>query len=136
NPAGTTTFGGTVGATNALTSVTTNAAGSTIINGLTITTSAAQTYLSLHELFRSTTLTSSGSGAINLASTVNGLFSLTANTAGTTTFGGAVGATNALTSVTTNAAGSTVINGLTITTSGAQTYNDAVTLGANTTLTS
>ena len=37
--------------------------------------------------------------------------------------------------MTTNAGGSTAINGATITTTGAQTYNDAVTLGAGTTLT-
>ena len=58
------------------------------------------------------------------------------NTAGTTTFAGAVGNTDtAVTSVTTDAAGTTAINGATIKTTGIQTYNDAVTLGADTTLT-
>ena len=65
---------------------------------------------------------------ITLGSTGNGAFSLTVNTAGTTTFGGAVGGTTALTSVTTDAPGSTAINGGSVTTSGAQTYNDAVTV--------
>jgi len=52
-----------------------------------------------------------------------------------TTFGGAVGGTTALASLTTDAAGSTAINGGSVRTSGAQTYNDAVTLGANSNLT-
>ena len=51
-------------------------------------------------------------------------------------FGGAVGGCTALTSVTTDAPGSTALNGGIVTTTGAQTYNDAVTLGANTTATS
>jgi len=136
NTAGTTTFGGAVGATTALTSLSTNAGGSTNINGGAITTTGAQTYNDAVALGANTTLTSTGSGNVTLGSTVNGAFSLAVNTAGTTTFGGAVGATTALTSLSTNAGGSTNINGGTITTTGAQTYNDAVTLGANTTLTS
>ena len=65
---------------------------------------------------------------------MNGAQTLTVNTAGTTTFGGAVGGTTALTSLTTDAAGTTAINGGAVTTTGAQTYNDDVTLGAGTTL--
>jgi filamentous hemagglutinin family protein len=61
---------------------------------------------------------------------------LTVNTQGVTTFGGAVGATNALASLTTNAGGTTRIDGGSVRTTGAQTYGDAVTLGADTTLTS
>ena len=50
---------------------------------------------------------------------------LTANAAGTKTFGGAVGGGgNPLTSVTTNGGGTTVLNGGAVTTTGAQTYND------------
>src|SRR5260370_32637421 len=66
----------------------------------------------------------------------SGAFSLVVNTAGITTFGGAVGGTTALTSVTTDAAGSTAINGGSVTTTGAQNYNDTFMLGANTALTS
>ncbi|GDY10888.1 hypothetical protein LBMAG52_43760 [Planctomycetia bacterium] len=51
-----------------------------------------------------------------------------------TTFGGAVGTTFDLLSLTTNADGTTAINGGTVTTSGDQTYNDPVTLGADATL--
>jgi mucin-19 len=42
-----------------------------------------------------------------------------------------VGGTTALTSLTTNAGGTTAINGGVVTTSGAQTYNDAVTVNAD-----
>jgi hypothetical protein len=79
-------------------------------------------------------MTSFGNQAITFNNTVNGAQTLAVNTTGTTTFGGAVGGTTALTSLTTNAGGTTAINGGTVTTTGAQTYNDAVTLGANTTL--
>ena len=41
-----------------------------------------------------------------------------------------------LTTLTTNAGGTRALNGGTVTTTGAQTYNDAVTLGADTTFTS
>src|SRR5207302_1659196 len=127
NDSGTTTFGGAVGNANALTSLTTNAGGTTAINGGAVTTSGAQTYNDAVTLGANTILTGVGN---TFQSTVNGLFSLTVNGSGTTTFGGAVGNANALTSLTTNAGGTTAINGGAVTTSGAQAYNDAVTLGA------
>ena len=46
------------------------------------------------------------------------------------------GGTLALASLTTDAAGSTQVNGGSVTTTGAQTYNDRVTLGAGATFTS
>ncbi len=69
--------------------------------------------------------------------TVNGAFGLTVNTSGSgvTTFAGAVGAVNALTSLTTNADGTLLINGGAVTTTGAQSYAESVTLGASATLT-
>src|SRR5262249_30689973 len=130
--ADTTTFGGAVGGTTALTSVTTDAAGSTAINGGGVTTTGAQTYNDQVTLGADATLTSTGSGNISLASVLDGAFNLTVNTAGTTTFGGLVGDTTALTSVTTDADGSTALNGGGVTTTGAQSYNDAATLGADT----
>ncbi|TSA15100.1 MAG: S-layer family protein, partial [Betaproteobacteria bacterium] len=132
NSTGTTTFGGAVGGTAALTTLTTNAGGTTAINGGAVTTSAAQTYNDAVTLGAATTLTGVG---VTFATTVDGANTLTVNDSGTTIFGGVVGGTTALTSVTTNAAGTTAINGGTVTTTGAQTYNDAVTFGANTTLT-
>jgi hypothetical protein len=61
---------------------------------------------------------------------------VTSNNSGSTTFGGALGAASALASVTTNGDGTVAINGGTVATTNNQTYNDAVTLGANASLTS
>ena len=130
NTSGTTTFGGAVGGTFALISVTTDAGGVTAINGGSITTTGAQTFSDAVTLGNNATLTSTGSGTIAFGSTLDGAGGLTANTAGTTTFGGAVGATTPLATLTTDAAGSTTVSG-NVTTSAAQAFNDAVTLGAN-----
>jgi hypothetical protein len=86
-------------------------------------------------LTANTILSGNTAGAITLGGTVNGGYSLTVNTTGNTTFTLAVGNTTALTTLTTNASGTTYINGGAITTSSTQTYNDAVVLGADTTLT-
>ncbi len=108
--------------------------GITTLNGNLTTTNSTITLNSPVTLAANTIL-NTGAGAIAFGNTLNGAFSLTANSTGTTTFGGIVGGTTALTSVTTNAGGTTAINGGAITTTGNQTYNDAVTLGANTVLT-
>ena len=72
--------------------------------------------------------------AVNFAGTVNGAEALSVGTGtGTTTFSAAVGGTTPLASLT--AAGGTVIDGGVVHTSGVQTYDAAVTLGANTALT-
>jgi len=208
NSSGTTTFGGAVGGTTALTSLTTDAAGETAITGGAITTTGDQAYNDDVRLGANTVLsgsnvvfaigingdgndlainapvtivdnqlnggaatnvgmftagqlanvsgdtsfadgytmagattleeswTVSGTGNITFSDTVDGDYALVVNTTGTTTFGGAVGGTAALTSLTTDAGGTTAINGGAITTGGAQTYNDNVTLGAGTTLSS
>ena len=81
-------------------------------------------------------IANAGTGNFGFAGAVNGAEALTVNSTGTTTFGSAVGGTIALASLTTDAGGSTAINGGGVSTSGAQSYNDAVTLGADTTLTS
>ena len=131
NTTGATTFGGTVGGATALTALTTDAGGTTAINGGSVTTTGAQTYNDAVTLGATTTLASTGGGAIAFNSTVDGIQALIVNTAGTTTFGGAVGGTTALTAVTTDPAGTTAINGGSITTTGSQAYNDAVSLGAD-----
>src|SRR5204862_70865 len=105
NSSGTTTFGGAVGASTALASLTTDAGGMTAINGGSIQTTGFQAYHDAVTLGANATLTSTGAGNITFASTVDGGFSLTVNTAGTTTFGGAVGASAALASLTTDAGG-------------------------------
>src|SRR5207237_156154 len=114
---------GNVGGSTPLASITTNAAGSTQLNGTVITT-GAQTYNDPVSLAGATTLTSTASGAVTFANFINGAFALTVNTAGVTAFNGVVGGTTALTSLTTDAPGSTQINSAGVTTTGAQTYND------------
>ncbi len=102
----------------------------THLNTTSITTSGGQSYGGTTTLGADITLTSTGAGAIALGN-VNGAFSLTVNTAGSTTFNGAV---VGLASVTTDAPGTTSIDA-NVTTTGGQSYNDAVTLGASVTLT-
>ena len=55
--------------------------------------------------------------------------SLTINSNGITTLGGAVGTTRALSSLSTDASGTVVLTGGNINTQGAQTFNDPITLG-------
>ncbi len=149
NTSGRTVFGGAVGATNALASLTTDNEGpqdlGTFLNGGSVATTGAQTYNDGVAIGAATTLTSTAGGKIAFVSTLdsNGATTpqaLTVNTSGRTVFGGTVGATNALASLTTDNEGpqdlGTFLNGGSVTTTGAQTYNDAVTLGAATTLTS
>lgn len=88
-------------------------------------------------LSANTTLTATGGNAglgtggnITFGRTVDGNAdgrTLTVNTNGQTTFSGAVGGTTPLASLTTNAAGTVRIGG-NVTTTGAQTYNDPLTL--------
>jgi len=107
-------------------------AGATQLTGA-ITTSGTQTYNDAVTLTGATTLASSGNGAIAFNGTVNGAQTLAVNTTGATTFASAVGGTTALTSLTTNAGGTTSIGGSSVRTTGNQTYNDNVSLGAPTT---
>jgi hypothetical protein len=143
NDGGTTTLAGAVGGTglagDKLASLSTDAAGTTAINGGSVSTTGTQTYGGAVSLGADTTLSGVG---ITLGSTVksNGTArSLTINDSGATTLTGAIGGTGTagdkLASLTTDAAGSTALNGATVLTTGTQTYGDAVTLGADTTLT-
>ena len=129
NSSGITTFGGAVGGVIPLTRVTTNAGGTLLMNGGSVTTTGAQSYGEAVTLGANTTLDAS-SGDVTLSSTVDGAYTLTVNSTGTTTFGDAMGHTTALTRVTTNAGGTLVMNGAEVTTTGAQSYGEAVTLGA------
>jgi len=123
---------GAVGQTTALTSLTTDAGGTTTLDG-NVTTTGAQTYGDAVILGADVTLASTGNSAISLG-TVDGAHALTVNTTGGTALG-AVGQAMSLTSLTTNAGGTTTLNG-SVTTTGAQTYGDAVTLGNDLTLAS
>ncbi len=131
---GVTTLGGAVGAGTALTSLTTDASGSVLISGSGVSTTAAQTYNDAVNLGANTTLTSTGGGDIRLVDALNGAHALTVNTAGVSRFEGVVGGVAPLSSLTTDAPGSVWVSGGAVTTTGAQTYNDAVVLGANATL--
>lgn len=136
NTTGTTTFGGAVGNTLALSALTTNSGGGTVINGGQISTTGTQTYNDAVTLASDTTLNASNITFNNAVNSTGANRSLTLNATGTSTFNAAVGNILALSSLTTNAGGSTAINGGQINTTGAQVYNDAVTLGANAVLAS
>lgn len=112
---------------------------STTLQG-SIQTGDDQIYTGAVTLAGATTLTSTGSGTITFAGTLDSDATprdLTIGTYGATTFGGLVGA-SPLNSLTINAGGSTAINGGSITTSGAagQVYSNDVVLGADTALNS
>ena len=136
NTSGNNVFNAIVGGTNALTSIATNTGGGTTINTTGITTSGSQTYNDAVTLTANTTLTSNSAGNITFNNTLNGAKTLALNTSGNNVFNGVVGGTSGLSSITTNTGGGTTINTTGITTSGSQTYNDAVTLTSNTTLAS
>jgi hypothetical protein len=84
-------------------------------------------------------VTTSAGGAISFGSTVNGRFDLTTDSSGMTTFTGAVGpgVNGALTTLTTvtETGGTTTIEGGAVTTTGHQTFNNPVTITADTTFT-
>lgn len=80
------------------------------------------------------TVTSNG-GDITFADTIDGAQNLIVNTSGTTVFDGIIGGNTAVASMTTDAPGSVTVNGGAVTTTGAQTYNEALNLGADTVIT-
>jgi hypothetical protein len=96
NTAGAVTFGGAVGGTTALASMTTEGAGSTTLNAGTVTTTGAQTFDDAIVLGVNTTLTSIGGGNITLAGALDGPAGLTVSTAGAVTFGSAIGSVQPL----------------------------------------
>jgi len=124
NASGTTTFAGPV----SIGSLTTDAAGSTQIDGGTVTTTGGQAYGDNVTLGANTTLTGVN---VSFGGTVGGGFDLVVNDSGTTSFAAAV----TLASVATDAAGTTALDGGSVTTTGAQNFGDAVTLGDDTVLT-
>ena len=150
--AGTTTFGAPVGGTTALASLTvdgTDASGTIDLNGGTITTTGAQLYGGAVTLTENATVTSTQGGNITFASAVDSGFlvlgvqpltigarSLDVETAGTTTFDGAVSGLYDLTVDNTYNSGVIDLNGGSVTTIGSQSYDtvNAINLGADTTL--
>jgi filamentous hemagglutinin family protein len=133
---GFTRFQATVGALNPLRAITTNADGTTVLSGVSIFTSGAQTYENRVVLSGNATLSGS---LVRFDDTVNSLGaprSLTVNTSGsgTTVFRGAVGVGSPLASLTTDSDGLTRIEGGRVVTTGQQAYNDNVQITADTTL--
>ena len=112
------TFGGNVTATAISTKATT-------INCSKIQSSGNQNYTGAVTLGANTELESS-SGNISFTSTVDGANTLKLTSSAGTSFGGNVGASTSLTSLEVN--GTSNINCTSITTSGNQTYNNAVNL--------
>src|SRR5262249_10902428 len=92
NTAGITTFNGLVGSPTRLSSLTTDAAGTTVINTSSVRTTGDQTYHDAVELDTGTTLDSNASGNVTFNSTLDSTTgetnSLAVNTTGTTTFNG------------------------------------------------
>ena len=110
-----------------------------VINGSAVTTSGAQTYHDVLLLGEDTALAGKDITFDSEVKSSAGNYSLTVSDSGTTTFGGSVGGTvgvvEELLSLFIKSDGGTVINGGSVRTTGTQTYNDLVTLGANTTMT-
>ncbi|NCZ72925.1 MAG: hypothetical protein EBY10_05545, partial [Actinobacteria bacterium] len=131
---GTLTFGNN-GTSNFAAGLTASSPSSVNIYGTVKTTNTTLLIGSPINLTGNSTISGNTLGNITLSGTINGGYTLDLNTTGTTTLSGTVGATTALTSLTTNTGGTTAINGGSVKTTGVQTYNDAVTLGADTTLT-
>ncbi|HSC07494.1 MAG TPA: MBG domain-containing protein [Steroidobacteraceae bacterium] len=133
NTAGATTFSGVVGSATPLTGLTTDAGGTTSIGADISTNNAAVSFGDAVTLTGASTI-STGAGAVTFGATLDGANALAVDSTGATTFSGAVGGATPIASLTTNAGGTTAINGGTVTTTGAQTYNDPTTLGGATTL--
>ncbi|XVJ58000.1 MAG: filamentous hemagglutinin N-terminal domain-containing protein [Tepidisphaera sp.] len=135
----TVTFSGAIGGVESLGSltVTDSGAGTTILSN-NVTTSGAQAFNENVTLAGDATFTSSGGAAILFGGTVDSdgtARALTADTAGTITFTGAVGGISELSSLTT-LNGTTVISGGLVNTTTLQSYGGAVNITANTTLVS
>ncbi len=110
--------------------------GTSINLGAAINTAGAQTYNNPILLTGGTVLSSTGNGNITFNAAIDGAQALTVNTGGTTSFLGAVGTTTALTRLITDAPGTTVLSGGRLVLSGSTvTFDDAVTLIADTTIT-
>jgi filamentous hemagglutinin family protein len=123
---GATTLGGSVGNATKLTALAVN--GTAALNGGSVKTIGGQAYNGAVSLGSDNTLEGS---AIGFASSVNGANSLT--TKGGTTLGGSVGDAQPLNTLTVD--GGAALNGGSVRTSGAQTYNGAVDLGTDNSLT-
>ncbi len=152
NTGGTTTFKDKVGNSQTLQSLTTDAAGTTVLGNAATdasmsvkTRGGGQSYGDTVTLGANTTASDTGGGSITFNKTLDADAAandraLAVNTGGTTTFNDKVGASQALQSLTTGVGGTTVLGNAATdanmaikTQGGGQSYGNAVTLGANTT---
>ncbi|MBU0743998.1 MAG: hypothetical protein KKE11_01310, partial [Gammaproteobacteria bacterium] len=108
------------------------AGGVTNISGSVITTTGDQTYGNALNILANTVLTGDD---ISFVTTINGGFGLGIDAAGNTTFGGVIGGTTPLAYLDVTSGGTTYISAPSITTTGDQTYGNALILLANTVLT-
>jgi len=127
---GTVTFAAAVGGTTPISSLSTDSGGQALLDGGIVHTTAGQNYGGAVTLGADNTLTGDN---VQFSSTLNGGHALTITDSGMTTFGGAVGATTPLTSLSVSATNGIAANAPGLTTTGAQTYTGAMTLGADAT---
>jgi hypothetical protein len=108
--------------------------GATTLNTSSVNTTGRQTYSGPVTLAHDVILTAVGD--LTFDDLVDGAHALVANASGTTIFNGSVGSATPLASLVTDAQGSVEIHGGRVTTTGAQTYGEAMTLGADATFSS
>jgi len=124
------TLGGPIGGTTALAGL--SVGGPLQLNAGAVTTTGAQSYAGAATLGAATTLSAP---AIAFGSTLDGGFALTTQSAGPTSFTGAVGATTPLASLTAAGGGTVQLSGPSVDTSGAQSYSGALQLTGSSRLT-
>src|SRR5208337_4674154 len=104
--------------------------GNVTFNNMTFATSGPLSFGNVSLIGGPVTITS-GANPLTFNGPVNGAQNLVIGTTGVTTFNGPVGPSGPLASLSTGRWGTTVINGGSVMTTGAQVYNNNVTLGAN-----
>ncbi len=122
-------FGAAVGGLTPLASLAVT--GATTIGANIATVGGGQTYGGAVTLTGDTSLGDSGGGAIAFLGTIGGAHALDVNTAGATSFAAPVQIASLTVA---NTAGTTALDGGSVTTTGGQTYDNPVTLGAATVL--
>ena len=137
NILGNTTFGGAVGGVNALFGLTTGTTGTIYINGGWVNTIGFQYYQEPVILGANTLLTGSAIGFTSTIDSSNSISpsSLTLSTPGGVVFAGMIGGNNPLHNLTVGGGGILYFFGNGATTTGFQTYNDAIDLRQNVFLT-
>jgi len=134
NVQGNVIFDGAVGGTTPPSYLNIQSGGMTNINTGSIATIGTQTYNSPLILGSNTVLTSAV-GNVLFSTTIDGGFGLSIDAQGDVTLDGAAGGTAPLSNLDVQSGGTTNIDTGSITTTGTQTYNGAVALGANVVMT-